>query len=267
MARQCAFCGSTENITREHVWPKWASEHVSKEDTFTAFRHFAGEGFEPEEPHSRGQRPFDWTVNAVCESCNNGWMATLESSAKAGLFSSAFEGRGRALHHGGQRTLAAWALKTAMMVEHTNTQVKRGIPRAEYLHLYEHGEPSERVRVWLGSYVGEAVAGGVPFGKDLDMDAGPDRERGERDVWGATILFGPVVFQVIGTRLPGLLGVLDMATPNTNQIWPYRRSCTWTPQPAMDDVTLLGLPEGYLSWLDTLSARQQQRGSSAGPGV
>jgi hypothetical protein len=264
MARQCAFCGSTENITREHVWPKWASGHVSKEDTFTAFRQFVGDGFEPEEPHSREQRPFDWTVKAVCESCNNGWMATLESAARTALFSSAFAGRGRTLHQGGQRTLAAWGLKTAMMVEQTNTQVKRGIPRAEYAYLYERGEPSERVRVWLGSYAGEAVAGAVPFGKDVNMDARPDRERGERDVWGATVLFGPVVFQIIGTHLHNLLDELDMATPNTHQIWPYRRSFTWTPQPAMDDATLLGLHEGYLSWLDTLTAMQRRRRSPPG---
>jgi len=164
MARECAFCGSTKNITREHVWPKWASQLLHGADAFTAYREFVGDGFEPEQPESWPVKPFDWTVKTVCSACNNGWMAELESAAKDALFGAAFAGRGRALHRGGQRTLAAWALKTAMMVEQTNVPARRGIPRTEYAHLRECGEPSESVRVWLGSYAGEqAVAGRHPL--------------------------------------------------------------------------------------------------------
>jgi hypothetical protein len=176
MARRCAFCGRTENISREHVWPRWASTHLVGDDTFTFYRHFVGDGFALQDPEAWAHKPFDLTVKAVCGSCNNGWMAQLESDSKESLFSSAFAGRGRSLHRGGQRTLAAWALKTAMMVEQTNASVRRGIPRAEYAHLRARGEPSERVRVWIASYSGTlAVALGLPFGVDIDMCAGPDR--------------------------------------------------------------------------------------------
>lgn len=97
--------------------------------------HFVGDGFALQDPESWAHKPFDLTVKAVCSSCNNGWMARLESDAKEAVFSSAFAGRGRSLHRGGQRTLAAWALKTAMMVEQTNAPTQRGIPRAEYEYL------------------------------------------------------------------------------------------------------------------------------------
>jgi len=56
------------------------------------------------------------TTGAVCASCNNGWMSDLEGRAKP-MLETMLEGRGRALHQEGQRTLAAWALKTAIMVD------------------------------------------------------------------------------------------------------------------------------------------------------
>jgi hypothetical protein len=265
MARRCAFCGSAKNITREHVWPRWASEHLDSDDTYTFYRQFVGDGFALQEPESWAHKPFDWTVKAVCGSCNNGWMGQLESDAKEALFSSAFAERGRALHRGGQRTLAAWALKTAMMVEQSNASTRRGIPRAEYACLWSRGEPSERVRVWVASYSGTlAVALGLPFGIDIDMDVGPDRERGERHVWGSTLLFGPVVFQVIGTHVDGVLDGLDMATANTHRVWPSCASFTWMPRPGLDDSAVMQLHDGYLAWLPTVLAHQRSRGSRPG---
>jgi hypothetical protein len=267
MARQCAFCGSTEKISREHVWPRWASGHLAGDDTFTFYRHFVGDGFALQEPERWAHKPFDLTVKAVCGSCNNGWMAQLESDAKEALFSSAFAGRGRVLHRGGQRTLAAWALKTAMVVEQTNASARRGIPYAEYSQLRTRGEPSDRVRVWVASYSGTlAVALGLPFGADIDMDAGPNRERGERDVWGSTLLFGPVVFQVIGTHVDAVLGGLEMATANTHQVWPTRESFTWMPRPGLDDGTVMQLHDGYLAWLPAVIANQRSRASQSGAG-
>jgi hypothetical protein len=83
----------------------------------------------------------------------------------------------------------------------------------------------------------QAVALGLPFGKDVDMGAGPDPKRGERDVWGSTVLFGPVGFQVIGTGVPGLLHMLELRTPNTHRLWPYQSSFTWLPSP-VDAITV-----------------------------
>src|SRR5450755_762140 len=105
-----------------------------------------------------------------------------------------------------------------MMVEHTNVPSRRGIPRVEYQQFSEHREPSANVRIWLASYSGaNAVALALPFGIDVGVDRLPARERGERHVWGSTILFGPVVFQILGSDVPGVLGLFDLAAPNTQQ--------------------------------------------------
>lgn len=99
----------------------------------------------------------------------------------------------------------------------------------------------------MASYSGTlAVALGLPFGADINIDARSDRERGDRDVWGSTLLFGPVVLQVIGTQVDGVLDGLDMATANTHRVWPTRESFTWMPRPGLDDGTVTQLHDGYL---------------------
>jgi hypothetical protein len=109
------------------------------------------------------------------------------------------------------------------------------------------------VRIWLASYAGaNTVALASPFGIDVGVDRLPARERGERHVWGSTILFGRVVFQILGTDVRGVLELFDLAAPNTNQIWPYRQSFTWAPHPGLDDGAVMRLHEEYLASLQGL---------------
>jgi hypothetical protein len=84
------------------------------------------------------------TTGMVRAQCNNGWMSRLEDRGKPFL-EPMVHGRRRMLRQGEQRTLAAWALKTAIMAV---------IPPAEYAHLYEYGVPSDRVRMWMTSVTG-----------------------------------------------------------------------------------------------------------------
>jgi hypothetical protein len=159
-------------------------------------------------------------------------------------------GHGRALHATGVTTLATWALKTAMMVEHLHGSKRRIIPHQEYAYLFEHREPSERVRIWMGAYTGtDAVAVGSMWGLDAETnETGPrewEPDRGARDIWGATILFGPVVFQVFGTSLVPLLNGLR-GWSGTHRIWPYEQSFIWTPSPGFNDQQLMAFSEALL---------------------
>jgi hypothetical protein len=191
------------------------------------------------------------TVGVVCKGCNNGWMSELESRAKPYLETMLY-GRGRELHETGLRTLATWALKTSMMVEHMHGAKRHIIPAQEYAHLSEHREPSERVRVWMASYGGTyAVGVGNMWGLDAETnETGPrewEPDRGARDIWGATILFGPVVFQVFGTTILPLLEGLDLNTPYTHRIWPYASDFTWVPNPGFNDEELMAFADVFPS--------------------
>lgn len=155
--RTCVFCGRSP-VTREHVWPRWARVVWETEGQLPHFQQVVQE--------DRADLSRDWrqhacstTVTVVCQACNNGWMADLEQRAKP-MLEPMLQGRGRQLHAGGQRTLAAWALKTAMMIEHTHGAVQHVIPREDYADLMKRLEPSARVLIWMAAYGGETVAMG-----------------------------------------------------------------------------------------------------------
>jgi hypothetical protein len=78
-------------------------------------------------------------------------------------------------------------------------------------------------------------------------------------VWGSTILFGPVVFQVLGSAVPGLLDIFQLAAPNTHALWPYRRAFTWTPRSGLDDGAVMQLHDEYLARLRRLSASERRQ--------
>jgi hypothetical protein len=135
-----------------------------------------------DEDRSWPQRAFSMTVGAVCRDCNNGWMSELEGRTKP-FFEAVLQGRGRVLHASMQRELAAWALKTAMIVEHQQGPVRHVVPPEEYEHLYRRGEPSSRVLVWMAAYSGTmSTAVGHMYGLEVTMESDPDPGRGQRDI-------------------------------------------------------------------------------------
>src|SRR5437764_13245065 len=98
----CVFCGSTEKLTGEHVWPKWIRKQFPPAPSDVRHAIRTDEGVK-----EWGGPPFTQTVRDVCEPCNTGWMNDLEVAVQPSL-KPLFAGRGRALHSEGQRTLAAW---------------------------------------------------------------------------------------------------------------------------------------------------------------
>lgn len=242
VARACVFCGGTPT-TKEHLWPDWGRRLIADAEPLTHYQQVRQDNREPVD-RTWTTPPFRWTVNAVCARCNNGWMSQLEERARPMLLPM-LQGRGRELHREGQRTLASWALKTSMMFEHTQGPHRRVIPREEYTYLLEHGQPSERIVVWMATYVGTMPGSCRLYGLDADVVQGPDR--GRRDMYGATVTFGPVVFQVFGTAIAQLLDGLAITHPGVHQICPYQRSCTWRPTVGFADHDLAGFADAILN--------------------
>jgi len=70
-----------------------------------------------------------------------------------------------------------------------------------------------------------------------------------RNIWGATVLFGPVVFQLFGSTIPELLDDVTMRVRGCHQLWPHFGSFTWAPHPALNDYELVGFADGLLNEL------------------
>jgi hypothetical protein len=245
MARTCVFCGGSPT-TREHLWPDWARRMLAEAGALPHRQVLDRQGQERVDREWR-QQAYSWTVRAVCAKCNNGWMSLIESRAQR-LFEPMLHGRGRALHEGSQRTLAAWALKTALIFEQAQNPGRRVVPEGEYHYLHEYGQPSPDVRIWMASYAGDMPGYAHMYGADADITQGD--ERGVRDIYGSTVAFGPVVFQLFGTTVLGLVdGMRVGSAPAVHQLWPYEGSFTWAPRPGFDDAALLAFSESILAEL------------------
>jgi hypothetical protein len=163
-----------------------------------------------------------------------------------GFFRPALDGAGSVfLAEDLQRDLAAWALKTLMMIESQQKPTEPVISPDEYQHLYAHGEPSSRVRIWIAAYSGAvSTAVGHIYGGDIKVG---DRNPEEGSLWGGTIVFGPVLFHLLGSNLPDLLDSAVIDVDGVQQLWPYSEPFTWDPKPGFDDEALPKLMDWFLA--------------------
>lgn len=207
-------------------------------------RHYlnAVEDGRPDVDRSWPQKQFTMTVGAVCQACNNGWMGQLEGRVK-GFFQPALDGAESVmLTEDLQRDLAAWALKTLMMIESQQNPTDPVISPDEYPHVYAQGEPSSKARVWVAAYSGAvSTAVGHIYGGDVKVG---DPITREGRLWGGTIVFGPVLFHLLGSDLPDVLDSAEINVEGVHQLWPYSEPATWEPTPGFDDDAL---PE-FMDW-------------------
>lgn len=120
-ARQlgCIYCGGWP-LTREHVVPTWLNELLrvgdeGKRDPMldNASRVADRDGVRPATRF--GSVGLNMTVKAVCKTCNEGWMSSLEGCTKD-LITELATGNRTKVSGGQQILLAAWATKTALMM-------------------------------------------------------------------------------------------------------------------------------------------------------
>lgn len=251
MPRVCVFCGGSPT-TREHVWPNWIRRRAAIRESLPHVQVFQRHERE-EERRTWSDEPYKLTTRAVCAGCNNGWMAQLEEKAQS-LLGGMLEGRGRELHRDGQRTLAAWALKTAMMFDQASPQDARAIPVEHYRWLMDHGEPPEGVWIWIASY--DANMPGTSKVLAAEVTAPGQDDPSERNVVVRTFSVGPVAFQVLGTTSPALWKMaVAWPEPNVHQLWPEQGSFTWMPVPAFNDSGLAFFGERVMGELILRSER------------
>jgi hypothetical protein len=234
MPRTCLFCGSPAG-SQEHLLPGWAGRTLVDEGPTPHRRVRIREG-EPVAGQEWRQDPFSLTAGVVCQDCNNGWMSRLETDVQD-ILSGMLAGRGRVLHRAGQRRLATWAFKTAL-VGQAQREADRVVPAAVCRAFLGAGRPPDDHRIWILGYSGDQLHGFFDsFGADADPSA-KDPSRGERDVYGVTFGFGPAVFQVLGSPVIDVVATRPVDGGRMRSLWPYEGSFTWAPR---RDLTTTGV--------------------------
>lgn len=138
MASRCVFCDD-KPTTKEHVYPKWLRKVVTGDRFITVLETNAG----------RKERcpkvGFDLTENAVCQTCNSGWMSELENEVLR-LLTPMIGGESRKLDAREQCTVATWVHKTMLMMYQKAPMSDVTVPKDHYLDMYRRKKPSAGTR-------------------------------------------------------------------------------------------------------------------------
>ncbi|MFZ0229305.1 MAG: hypothetical protein WAL41_20710 [Mycobacterium sp.] len=235
-ARRCVFCGSTSNLTREHVLPDWLKDIGL--DLAPSLHQSAPLDRVPRQWSST---PFNTTVKLVCASCNNGWLSSLESSARP-VLTPLIRGESRHLPSDDQALIAKWTCKTtlvSLLVTSAQDRGGDGVPPSEYTKLYEQRERVEPLpfsQYWIGSYHGDRAASiwVTPFVVEV-IDAGtpPDTPSG----YTMTLVLGKLLVHGVRFTEPALQMELTTSRGFLD-IWPPTDTFPWPTAGVADDANL-----------------------------
>ncbi|MDP1857209.1 MAG: hypothetical protein Q8K82_00980 [Gemmatimonadaceae bacterium] len=246
--RACVFCGHP-NVTNEHAFPLWLRKVVTDRPAqhTTVFLDRHGE---LREHRQHAAAPFSITVSRVCQDeCNGGWMSRLEQDARPFL-EPMLSGRGRVLHTEGQKLVATWAYKTALMLNFALPASSRAATAEECHFLYRHREPPPSARVFMFAYGPGAEASASYRGHPLYI--------GESQI--AAIDTGVPPNGYIMTFSVARLGFQVVNTTEPDQAFPLSRlsgevihrihpreyaSATWAPKPALSHDQFLALADRF----------------------
>lgn len=137
---QCLFCNRQAG-SREHLWAAWIHKRIPRRQPIRIA--FA------DRPVTISNNP-EITVKTVCGTCNNGWMSSLETTCIP-LIGSLMQDIAAPLDPSQQSLLSTWALKTAMVLDSTNTRARSVFyERSECEKLRLSSTIPDRTRVWIG---------------------------------------------------------------------------------------------------------------------
>jgi hypothetical protein len=199
----CAFCGSTDT-TDEHVFAAWVSAELQKRGSLVR-----------ETEHGRVPiRSLDVTV-PICSHCNNRWLSVLENDARP-ILAPMINGTGSfTLTSDQQKLLAAWALKTALVLDLVSGAPM--IPAGFFYAFRQRREALPNTAVWIGAYLDKSAIWvdhhGIPAEKPTDFVT--------------TFTVGRVVFHIVGMIDEGTVA-LPTDTPALWRLAPrYQESIAW----------------------------------------
>jgi hypothetical protein len=174
------FCGSTENLKREHVIPVWVTKKIKGlrleagseflfNDVDRAKFLFNEQRIKDEsisdvlnEKVIQQKRPRDdWKARNVCEVCNNGWMSKLEDKAKdyLGHYIASIKNKRVKFTQSQAYYVSLWATKTILI-----TSLQSDSPNSDTTYFpQEFYEAALNQRILPGTVVEYMLTSKVRF--------------------------------------------------------------------------------------------------------
>ena len=242
--RQCIFCGQSGS-SDEHIFAKWIGRTLRDElgpIPPTAKVVFCHRSAHPEAGIAMREKTAKqpaYVTRAVCESCNNGWMALLEQRVQP-VLEPLIVGEPRTLAADDQELLAFWATKTVLAFQTLEVPETEWARSSDFAELYKTQEPLAHSQVWLGAHASREVG----WQRAHSFEFPGQRAREGVAGFGSTLLVGRAAFYVLvgyGGRV-GLRLQYDAGFALT-EIWPTRGERYWPPRLRLPDNTEQGLAE------------------------
>jgi hypothetical protein len=228
MPNLCLFCDNKAG-NREHLWPQWIHDRIDfgplKMDRYQSQQIIIPS---PE-----------ITVKSVCATCNNGWMSDLETKNIPAIGSMLID-LAIPLDRSAQRIIAAWTIKTAMMLDSTRPKAAgaRFYRKVDCVKMRESLFIPEHSRVWLGRSESKHI---LALGTDY-RHRRPNSSEPHMQFTVTTLVAGHFVAQAITQRKFPKFADLDMPALQPKgrgwmnfltQIWPIEREwVAWPPSSA-----------------------------------
>ncbi len=140
MPKVCLFCNNKSG-NREHLWANWIHERRD---------------FGPLKMDRYGSQQViipnpEITVKSVCGTCNNGWMSDLEA-ANIPIIGGMLNDLSITLDREQQEKVAAWAVKTAMVLDSTRPKGAgdRFYLKDDCVRMRQSLTIPAKTRVWIG---------------------------------------------------------------------------------------------------------------------
>jgi hypothetical protein len=193
MARECAFCPQTANLSLEHLWSSWMNA------LFPGKKRFTTKNEKGEIVKQWLSSSLDWKARVVCRQCNNTWMSDLESQHAQPAMTDLIVGKlDFTISQSQSRSLALFAFKTAVIFDH----IQGGKPPF-FLRSLRHRFAST-LAIPFG--VGMWMTGFLPIGKGEILTTyheGALSNTNRLKLYVCTYAVGHLVFQVVAARQQG----------------------------------------------------------------
>ncbi len=245
----CVFCGWRGELTEEHAYPDWIRRRLNPQGPVE---------WRQEGKVLPGHDTFEITIKAVCGKCNSGWLDRYYEKKISKWIGPTLPDARRsfALDQHQREVTAAWAVKTALMIELAIGKMRgEGFaPESHFRWLHVHRTeptPPPGCQVWM---FGIHVGSGLMVKAQLAWAKGPVLKPTRADVppaYFATFTAGYVGFQVFGPDLDEVdpkirapqLPVPLVAQSVLNPVWPAPRKppLRWPPPQWIEPPSLEAL--------------------------
>ncbi|MFC3671445.1 hypothetical protein [Novosphingobium pokkalii] len=145
----CIFCGSSEKLSREHIWADWLRNYLPRTEA-RATHYVAGSNTGGNIMRGKLNRPGDLhaqRLQVVCKQCNNVWMGNLQELAKPHII--ALLSDWVTLSVEASAVLAAWATMFTMVNEFADPDTAK-ISQQQRNYFMQNRATPPGWTVWIG---------------------------------------------------------------------------------------------------------------------